>query len=108
MEEEKEEKWKGMKWKGEMEGIGGGERRRAKRCGEEETVLPLMSSLSRRRDRLLATKVWAQFRSQLDLNLSLSGKDFQVSEKCPLGCCQGWVRSCLVPGGSGQQALSVP
>lgn len=98
-------------WKGEKEeDKRGGRRRRkkrrerAKRSGEEETVLPLMTSLSSRGDRLLAPKIQAQLKSQLDLNL-YKWQGFPSLQEYPLGCWQGWGGSCQVPGGSGAAGL---
>lgn len=67
------------------------------KTSEEEPVLSLTSSLSTAGDILLAPKTQAQLRSQLDLNPSINGRDFQVSRKCPLGCWGGWVhrRQCF-------------
>lgn len=59
------------------------------KTSEEEPVLSLMSSLSSAGDELLAPKIQAQLRSQLDSNPSINGRDFQVSRKCPLGCWGG-------------------
>lgn len=78
---------------------------------EKRKVLPLLSTLSSGGGRLLAPKIKAQLRSQMDLNLSTNSRDFQVSRKYPLGCWQGWVRSCQGPwvlGGRGPWVCPSP